>query len=286
MKEYAKLIRDAVANAMGNDYEVQLTSVLKNNGQEQKCLIIKRKGQNTASVAYLNDYYKGHISVSEAANDIIRKYQPAPNVSADDIINYDNVKNKIFYQLVNKSSNVDYLLDKPHKDVLDDLVLIYRILIDADYQTGQVSSTVITNQLMNNLGVTLEDLDMLSRENTPKLFPPDVQSLSDLLHIPSPTPMFVLSNTMRLSGAGSVLYPKLMNSIGYTINILKPCNITMIPSSIHEWLLVPELDDEPLPMDELTELINYVNASSLDAEDVLSNHPYRYMHKTGEIISI
>ena len=49
MKEYAKLIRDAVANAMGDDYEVQLTSVLKNNGQVQKCLIIKKKGQNTAS---------------------------------------------------------------------------------------------------------------------------------------------------------------------------------------------------------------------------------------------
>ena len=286
MKEYAKLVRDAVANAMGDNYEVQLTSVLKNNGQVQKCLIIKEKEQNTASVAYLNGYYKDNVPVSEAVDDIIRKYQPAPNVSANDIINYDNVKNKIFYQLVNKSSNTDYLLDKPHKDVLDDLVLIYRVLIDVDKQTGRVSSTVITNQLMNHLGVTLEELDALSRENTPKLFPPKIQDLSEAFHIPSPTPMFILSNTMSLSGAGAVLYPDVMGSISHTINMLKSCNITMIPSSIHEWILVPELDDEPMPMDELTALINYVNVSSLDAEEVLSNHPYRYLHETNEIVSI
>jgi len=280
MNEYAKLIRDAVANEMGEDYKVQLTSVLKNNGHVQKCLIIKEKRQNTASVAYLNDYYENNVPVPQAVDDIIRKYQPALNVSANDIINYDNVKNKIFYQLVNKSSNTDYLLDKPYKDVLDDLVLVYRILIDVDKQAGEVSSTVITNQLMNHFGVTLEELDALSRENTQKLFPPRIQDM------PSPIPMFILSNTMGLSGAGAVLYPDVMGSISHTINMLKPCNITMIPSSIHEWILIPELDDEQMPMDELTALINYVNVSSLDAEEMLSNHPYRYLHETDEIVSI
>lgn len=59
-------------------------------------------------------------------------------------------------------------------------------------------------------------------------------------------------------------------------------NIYIIPSSIHEVLLVPEF--EGICEEELTNMVREVNKCEVDDVDVLSDHVYYYDHMRKSIL--
>ena len=82
--------------------------------------------------------------------------------------------------------------------------------------------------------------------------------------------MFVLTNSLRSLGAACILYDEVLFHIG---NFLKE-NYYILPSSIHEVIIIPE--SQTPDKDTLNEMILEVNETQVELEDVLSDHVYYY----------
>ena len=84
--------------------------------------------------------------------------------------------------------------------------------------------------------------------------------------------MYVLSNKMRNYGAACIVYPHILEMIW---NILQT-DYYVLPSSVHEVIITP--CHKSITCEELDEMIQDINATQIDAEEVLSGHAYLYEH--------
>lgn len=82
-------------------------------------------------------------------------------------------------------------------------------------------------------------------------------------------PMLVVTNTRGFRGASSVLD---VNTIRTVANRFGSRKLVMLPSSIHECILIPY--EENMTLDELNFMVRSVNESEVESEDVLSDRAY------------
>ena len=89
--------------------------------------------------------------------------------------------------------------------------------------------------------------------------------------------LYVLSNEARLHGAAAILNKKIMDDI--TDKLGK--DFFILPSSIHEVLIVPKNDRTDLK--DLESMVRDVNASHVSPGERLSDHVYAYDAKSHEL---
>ena len=95
----------------------------------------------------------------------------------------------------------------------------------------------------------------------------DVHSLEEMENNVS---IFVLTNDVGVNGATCILYDDVIKNFAK----VQGCNIYILPSSVHEVMLVPEnADTEP---EFLKELVVEANQSAVGLIDLLSDHIYYY----------
>ena len=83
-------------------------------------------------------------------------------------------------------------------------------------------------------------------------------------------PMIIASNAAGVYGAAVLLYP---DEIQKLANHLK-ANLYILPSSIHELVIVPE--KRKLPMEDLSAMVCQINRDHVCPEEVLSDKAYLY----------
>ena len=90
--------------------------------------------------------------------------------------------------------------------------------------------------------------------------------------------MYVLTNVGKYNGAAAILDEKLMEQISEKFQE----GFYIIPSSIHETLIVPK--SQPLTITYLENMVSEINATEVSPEEMLSNHIYEYDAEKHEII--
>lgn len=130
------------------------------------------------------------------------------------------------------------------------------------------SSICVLDNLIERVGVSRKNLIGYSVENTQRLFPAKLQSFSEIfqIFIDEDLPMYVLTNEKQNFGAGAILYPGMKQKIEETMG-----EFIILPSSIHELILIPESMNKP----ELKEIIYEVNRTVVNDSEILSDRPYR-----------
>ena len=90
--------------------------------------------------------------------------------------------------------------------------------------------------------------------------------------------MFVLTNKMKMNGAACILYQDVLKQFA------KECggNIFILPSSIHEVILVPA--KKGITQSELDCMVRDVNREAVEDGEVLSNHAYLYRKEVDKIV--
>jgi len=117
---------------------------------------------------------------------------------------------------------------------------------------------------MEKWGVTTAELYRLAEENSPRMFPAEICSLSDLLfgilaedEMPMNeddiTPMLILTNNAGVNGASVILYPNLIQNLAMKLE----ANLYVLPSSIHEILVIPAEEEERL--ESLSTMVENIN---------------------------
>ena len=253
--------------------------VEKLNGQGYDGVHVQLPGESIGITLNTWDLYGQNMegrpmdNILEAIRDGLAERMEIPTQILED---YGSIRDKLLLQVVETKTNQDMLKNIPHKEE-QDMSVVYRIILDGD-ATGQ-HSAIITNEFMESLGITAEQLDADARASAREHFPASVRSmnevLADLMGVPpemmpkSQSDMYVATCNGGLMGAGCMFYPDFMEEAAKTVG----GNFFVLPSSIHEVILVPE---GVLSWDKLQDMVQQINVTEVSAEDKLSDTVYHY----------
>lgn len=197
---------------------------------------------------------------------------------------FENVRGKIIYRLVNYEKNKELLEDCPHRR-LHDLAVTFRWVAHID--DDGVSTSLITNRQVKEWGITVNDLVLAAQQNTPRLFPAKIIDMEEMLAgkvsfilYPSAIPMYILTNEQEINGASALLYGDVLKDFADK----KGTDMYILPSSIHEVILLPS--DRINDPTKLLSMVHDANTTVVSIGDVLSDSVYYYDRKTDHITEI
>ncbi len=287
---------------LGSEYRLQIQKVPKNNGLILDGLSISLKGQAAAPMIYLNQYYERFLegrpldALVEEIADIYREHSDILHVDFSILNDFQQLKGRIAYRLVNTDANRLLLEDLPSVPFLDLSLVFYLFLESGPF--GQMTA-LIHRRHQKLWNVTTEELFLLAQENTPLLFPAELKSMTQVMQdiareqdqdanlgeaLAGPPngraepPLYVLSTTAGLNGACTMLYPDILKNFANRLDR----DLVILPSSIHEVLLIPY--EDKIQFGELAEMVAYINETEVAVEDRLSDHIYFYSRAADEIV--
>ncbi len=317
LKRFLEETVTIVEKKMGEGYNVSTEHVLKNNGVELDGILILKEGEHVSPSIYLNEYYEEYKhgkSMEAIACEVIDAYYQYINqkdrfVSELDL-SFEKFKDKIYFRLVNFKQNKKLIKQVPHIPFLDLAILFYCLV---EQKEGMIGSLHISNDLMKEWDIGKAELFRLAMENTPRLFPVCVRTMDEMVggmlkkdmeelvsyyrekgassktarevekncievleHLKScrEKKIYVVTNTAGVNGAAVLLYENWIQNFSE----LKQTDFYILPSSIHEILLIPS--GSGFYEEELKEMVREVNRNHVPEEDILSNEVYIY-HKDG-----
>ena len=296
MDVFAQVVKEAVEAALGDGFEVSIHEVLKNNDTHLTGLTIRAEESNIGPTIYLErsfeKYKAGDAPIPVIVSEILSVYESNKAmmfVDAPLVTDFTACKERICYKLVNADRNKTLLSDAPHKMVCDDLAVLFFILVSND-EAGTASITV-RNNMFDLWGVDEDELFNIALVNTQKLFRGNVMSMASVMmellsdrmddenakefydmvvSEEDMLPMYVCSNKQRINGAGVLLYANLLKEFAERVG----ADFYILPSSIHETLLVPVSDQ--MDVEYLRSMVREVNSTQVAPEEVLSDNVYVY----------
>ncbi len=295
IKEFALKVQDAVVKKLGEDYQVKIQEVQKNNDIILEGLMIISEKNNISPTIYLNPFWEAYekgIPFSVVINRILQIYAedtPKGSVDMSFFRDFTKVKDRICYRLVSKERNKELLKKIPFVEYLDFAICFYYA-----YQ-GEIlgnGSILIHNTHLELWKTTKEELFELAKNNTPRVFPCECNAMeivvkemmvqqkeqglemmleeSEQQEFFNMMPMQILSNQSRVQGAACILYPNILKQLAKK----EGKNLFIIPSSIHEVILLPDSGQEDAK--QLQRMVAEVNATQVEPEEILSNNLYYY----------
>lgn len=286
VEKIAEIIREKVKEPLN----LSIHTTIKNNGYERKGITFSEKGINISPTIYLEEYYEKFIRGSDAeslAEQVLGMYYKVRvkhTWKEDAVQDYQNIKDKIIYKLVNRERNRELLSLVPHEDYLD-LTVLFFVMVDIDEAGGQMATMLIRNEHLVWWKVSAEEIRRRAEINTEKLLPYEFSAMCMVIEemlgdrdvgdeewrkLREQESMYVLTNHIRSGGASVLLYTGRLEAIGAYFKE----NFYILPSSIHEVIIIPE--SRALPREEMECVIREVNETQVQAEEFLSDHAYYY----------
>ena len=150
---------------------------------------------------------------------------------------------------------------------------------------GRFASVAVNDRIMEDWGVTEDQLWDTAFANTQKIFPADVGRIHDVMAelagAAMETPdeesgMVIVTNGKKWYGAGAVFYDTVLTHL---TDILGE-KIFLLPSSVHEFIALT--DDGKTDPAILAEMVRNINREMVSEKEYLSDSVYHY-EKDGEI---
>lgn len=279
-EQFILAVQQKVEEGMGEEITVSCYEAVKNNGTVRKGLSFARRGINISPAIFLEEYYRQYCSgesLEELVSEILTLYREVEFRHAWDgsmVKEYGEIKKKIIYRLINRHSNMRLLEEVPHREILD-LAIVYLVLVDVNaYGTATM---LVRREHQKFWKVTEEELYIQAQKNTPELLKEEFREMSsmlgDMTGMPEEeweSPLYVLTNHIRSNGAAAILYQDCLRQIGRQLGK----NYYALPSSVHEWIIVPEGTGPEEA--ELSAMVKEINDTQVEPEEVLADHAYFY----------
>ena len=287
LKGFMEEVKELVNKELGDDYELEIKDVLKNNGQLYHGLEVKKRLSNIAPVLYLDGYYEQYkrniANIEGISLEVARTFKQHENDNIDMsyITDFENVRDNIMVKAINFEGNSKLLEGLVYEKYLD-LAMVY--YIGVDFPVDGAGCIMVKKEMLKTWGIRKSELRVAAKENMKKQ-PYKLENIFDLIIKINgldgeqlyPEEMrgengdvFVLSNPDRLYG-GRLLYDidklsKITDKLGKHYYI--------IPSSIHELILIRDRLD--LEIDYIRQMVHEVNRTTVVPEEVLSDNVYVY----------
>lgn len=323
-KLFTTSVISCLQEKVGSDIKVFSTSVKKNNGIELTGIIWEEKECNTSPAVYIDEFYEEYKKgvameeIVEAVYDIFQKHRFSKSVNLPHFMDYEKAKSNIAFKLVNYEKNWELLKEVPHKVFFNLAVIFYYAVQEAPFY-GK-ASILIQNEHLENWGIDGEKLFQNAIENTPKLFPPQIENIENVMlsllesglkkeSIKGKEENSVLSalmgdkwvadQLMRLSKELSNTAPELSMYVLSNEQKLqgaacmlypdvlknfakeKESDLFILPSSIHEVILLPV--SETMNKEAYLDMVMEINRTQVEECEVLADSVYYFKRDTGRI---
>ena len=321
--EFKSKVKESLEEYFGDTAEVRVKSVMKNNGVTRYGVTIFCNRCNLSPTIYLEEFYNRvqngevYAQIIHEIITIFEEHKVTGNFDISFFTDFDNVKDRIMYKLVNAELNSELLKSVPHIRYMD-FAIVFFYLFSKDLSeevfrkkdTSGTASILIYNSHMAFWKKSIDDLKRCAEINTARNLGVALLRMEDVLlecmakrrmedyeavnlfeeNEPEPVnlldgnfaqfdfpPMYVLTNDRREFGASAILYDGILKRAGEIIN----SGFYIIPSSIHELILVPEV--QGVNSGDLKNMVKQVNDNELPPAEVLSDSVYYYNPLVGEL---
>lgn len=289
-QQFISEVKKGVQQCVKEDVSIYIHTAVKNNGKERYGLTVIEKGINISPTIYLEEYFdhfKKGKPIEEIISKVVTLYQEVrfPHCwYAEHIKIYACIKEVITFKVVNLEANQEMLGEMPYIPFLD-LAVVFSLMFELN-DSGSATMAVKSEHLQM-WGVTVKELFQEASKNTSRLLPPEFKEMQSVINGLLGTGkalkkeveeagedmMYVLSNHTRTFGAACILYDGLLERIG---NHLQE-NFYILPSSVHEVIIIPE--SRSLDKPALESMVREVNETQVNEEEVLSDRPYYFSRK-------
>lgn len=282
---------------------VKLNSVVKLNRICKTGITILEDGELAAPTLYFEDFYPLYehgYSIDEIADKMIAVNAAQKNTIPMEFTkmgNFEYAKDHITLKLIHTQENRAIIDDVPHITYSElGLTIIFEITV-IDDRTKEVMSARIPLNIMNEWRTDIDELLKLGKENTLRMMGVYVKEMKEAfgdlaedggveidnelyreLDDMCRMPIYVLTNNYKLYGAVNIF----MDGVLRNISAMLEDDICIIPSSMHEVLLVPlRLVD---CLDDINAMICEITEEVLQEQDFLSGNCYIYSRQLDKII--
>ncbi len=298
---FAEELCKEVLALLGEGYRTELSQVRKNNGVLKDALYVRRENSDCVPCFYVDELYRSHCDgeplpgLAEHMVNIVLNECEAVRNQSQHFFEPEWIKERLFLRLVQAESNEMWLQDAVYVRILDLVAVFYVLTEDAEDGIKSFQLPARIWELLN-LGSPEEYFPQML-ENTRHLFPEKLwcmeQNIRECIIYGENAPavrlvspeeyvserLYVLSNYRRINGAAVVLYPELLHTIAEKFG----GNYYVIPSSVHEVLILKETEEEDVGY--LNCMVQTVNKQKVIPEEVLSDHVYYFSAEEGRLQS-
>lgn len=285
--EFKSYVVNAVKDMMEPGTEVSVNEVQKNNGVVLDGLSILRPGEKASPVLYLQEYYnevsRGDSSAAEAAEKIIRMYNEHKTdyFGVEQLVDFEKVRSQLYPKIVNRSRNGELIKSIPHRSILDLEIVYYQELPETQ---SCVATRTIRNKDLEMWGISEDELHDIAVKNMRLDKPVMVESMPSIFMMFGDSGdsfeigelMFVVTTKNLRLGAVFITEPDIFKKISEKIG----GDLYIIPSSVHEVIVIPASSSKA---NDIKEIVMQVNITAVSAQEFLSNSVYFYDKEKNEI---
>lgn len=319
-EQFLDYVRENIIKILGDDYRVSVHKVLKNNDIELDALTVTEADSYISPTIYLNQYFREYEEggdIGGIVNDIYKLYEEhrgKMEFDLDYFKDFNKVKDKIAFKLINAVQNVKLLEDVPYIPLLD-LAIVFYCLVDND-NIGSATALIHQSHL-DIWGIDVTQLYKSALNTTPKILKYELRNMNDIIKEMlindlinnrqsidglsdesynqnnidefvnnmirdmqgerDNIQMYVLTNQQKINGAACILYKDVLQEFALRENE----DLYILPSSIHEVIIVPAINE--ISRDQLNSMVREVNKEEVEVGDVLSDHVYIYRKDIDQI---
>lgn len=282
-KEFISNCRNALCEYGPEGMRIEEQSVNKAQRGKLNGMLFVKEGLNCAPTLYVEDFYAAY----KAGNDIkdLSRNAIATVVSsmgmasmlADKTHSLIGDRRNLGVRLVNKHREKDYLKGLLFRDIESDFGFI------ADIQYGEYRLAV-TRDMPQMMKMSEDEIFETALKNTMEKYPAVFYDLKDSVfcygeectnllesgaeYAPAGAgPGYVITNSSFYRGASALFYPGII----CRIHLLLDDDFYVLPSSVHEVIIIAAEDQDPR---QLAEMIRSANRTVVDPEDVLADDLY------------
>ena len=270
----------------------QTTDKINNKRDGIAFVANQEKGKRLSPNLYLEPFYQRYTE-GWTLNEILEGIGHELEQSVREMngitekIQLDSIRENIFCKLIHTEQNKELLQKMPHRQ-FQDLSIVYAWYIGE--RPDGILSAPVDSRLAEAQGFSEEELYQLAKQNTKRLFPTIIKPMRVMISelfggreesegeqfefLPDDDfPMYVVSNTKKFYGASAVLYEDGIQMLADRLDD----NLYLLPSSVNEWIIVPE---NFANLEQISEIVREVNFSQVELEERLSNEVYHYDKRT------
>ena len=292
-EEFRGSVIDTLEKRFPKDTSFQIQKIIKTNDRELDGLVISEPNSQISPTIYLDPFFdafkSGLNSFDEIIDIIFDAYNNHRNTKAfdtEDFTRFERARENIVFRLINRKKNEKLLSDVPFMPYLD-LAVTFSFLLEVEGEG--LGAILIHNSHMEEWGKKKEELYEIAASNMKRLLPPTLIPMNEVmksigiidqdeLEAYDNSPLYVLTNERKNYGAATILYKGELRKASKTLGTDKLC---VIPSSVHEVLLLPEVTAKC--REEIDEMVREVNSTTVSPDEVLSDHAYFYDASTDSI---
>lgn len=278
--QFVQTVEEKIREGLEKSVCVSVHTAQKYNGTLRKGILFAEQGNNVSPTIYLEEYFRQFErgdTIDAIVKEILLLYRRIrfKEPWKEEIIrNYEGIKGRIVYRLINRKDNEALLGEMPYVPYLD-LAIVFYVLLEAG--TYGTAAMPVKKEHLEMWKISKEQVYEQACKNTQRLLPYDfrsmhsvIEELMDIEELKGEEVLYVLSNHLRSFGAAAVLYPGRLEEVGSYLGE----DFYVLPSSVHEMIVVRK--SAASGKDFLSAMVTEINMTQVDREEVLSNQAYYY----------